>query len=965
MRILLSLLLLFGAAAAEFQPRVVNTMAELLALQPTDSRPLVKVLGYYTPGDGGGGDYVITNSITGINSYGGRVLASGGSRSWDLIHDGIINVKQFGAKGYNWYCHPFYGISNTNVASPGTGDFSVSISFEAMASYDLLANGLFRLSDFNSTARSFEVYGINGTFQMLLRSTNGSSSVAAGAATISFATIPFTLGASNNVTVTRTGATWLVYVNGADVTSSAVIAGSGELSGNVTGGVAYPPEVGLTSNYQLHRRPIYWLRGWSRTLSPSEVASVTSVTDYTWQVSSQLQTSPDESSEAINAALAHAFVNNLGIVRVPAGKYRLNSTVYMRPATQLIGDGETDWTGTLQNNSNPSVFWAWDTSETNDVVSFDARYMTNQFVYLTARDGTFGTISNKVAQARVKNVGLSANYSRFGRCAVFNQVANASIEECQLSVLHGYVVDNYSGNETRIIRCSSQGVSLRNNGFRFLSVADSRIQDITYGGAYGPNILLQGANNNIIRGNLNFNAQNNSAAVKSPTLDTSTDVFTATGHNYFTGQSLFVKPGTGVLPTQLTTNGNFFCVRITEDTFKLSTLYTSNSVSMGALQGGSIDFTNAGTSGWTISAGPPGNIVIWNSDGNQLTGNRMDQSYEQNVIISGGGENLVTGNGLQMAGWANSVNTNIGAVLLTGETRGNLVANNFFGKTRVTSMARYGIELEGTSSNIIAPNINFDVIAFKNGDSGTGKYRLPWQTIRGDVMLGADPIQSTIASGGHMMIPEFGSKQFSAPTDVGAYPWKSALVFNTNSTQNTLMVYHPGLGVWRSIPTFDRLGGDVDATANVFRLFSRNSTFTMDLTGYSDTLAEGPGILTSRAGATDTFITYKAPVLSGMILGTYRASGYYATNSLSGAIAELRFTALENFSVSAQGTKADILVTPTGSTTRRSGVVVQPSATADDTDLLLWDVTAGTLKRVTRGAADSGGAGFRLLRVAN
>lgn len=41
------------------------------------------------------------------------------------------------------------------------------------------------------------------------------------------------------------------------------------------------------------------------------------------------------------------------------------------------------------------------------------------------------------------------------------------------------------------------------------------------------------------------------------------------------------------------------------------------------------------------------------------------------------------------------------------------------------------------------------------------------------------------------------------------------------------------------------------------------------------------------------------------------------------------------------------------------------SVAADETPLLLYDVTAGTLKRVSRGAADSGGAGFRLLRIPN
>lgn len=38
---------------------------------------------------------------------------------------------------------------------------------------------------------------------------------------------------------------------------------------------------------------------------------------------------------------------------------------------------------------------------------------------------------------------------------------------------------------------------------------------------------------------------------------------------------------------------------------------------------------------------------------------------------------------------------------------------------------------------------------------------------------------------------------------------------------------------------------------------------------------------------------------------------------------------------------------------------------ADDIGLRLWDITAGTLKQVSRGAVDSGGVGFRVLRVAN
>ena len=97
MRIILLFLITLTTAAAEFQPRVVNTMAELLELQPTPSRPMVQVLGYYTPGDGGGGTYIQTNSITGTNTYGGKVLALDGEKSWELL--GPPNAEQFGAIG--------------------------------------------------------------------------------------------------------------------------------------------------------------------------------------------------------------------------------------------------------------------------------------------------------------------------------------------------------------------------------------------------------------------------------------------------------------------------------------------------------------------------------------------------------------------------------------------------------------------------------------------------------------------------------------------------------------------------------------------------------------------------------------------------------------------------------------------------------------------------------------------------
>jgi hypothetical protein len=46
-------------------------------------------------------------------------------------------------------------------------------------------------------------------------------------------------------------------------------------------------------------------------------------------------------------------------------------------------------------------------------------------------------------------------------------------------------------------------------------------------------------------------------------------------------------------------------------------------------------------------------------------------------------------------------------------------------------------------------------------------------------------------------------------------------------------------------------------------------------------------------------------------------------------------------------------------------LAIDKSSTADETRLMLFDVSAGTVKRVYRGPADSGGAGYRVLRVLN
>jgi len=89
-------LLSIGAVVDYLAPVVCWNMTSLRNLTPNESKPAF-VLGYNTPGDGGDGWYTVTNTTSGTNAYGGRVLASGGAKSWQLLPvNNTITSAQFG-----------------------------------------------------------------------------------------------------------------------------------------------------------------------------------------------------------------------------------------------------------------------------------------------------------------------------------------------------------------------------------------------------------------------------------------------------------------------------------------------------------------------------------------------------------------------------------------------------------------------------------------------------------------------------------------------------------------------------------------------------------------------------------------------------------------------------------------------------------------------------------------------------
>lgn len=78
----------------------VSNMAQLRLIEPATVGGVVTVGNYGNSDDCGGGTYTLVSTITGTNALGGKILALGGTMSWQVEPvNGAINVRQFGAVG--------------------------------------------------------------------------------------------------------------------------------------------------------------------------------------------------------------------------------------------------------------------------------------------------------------------------------------------------------------------------------------------------------------------------------------------------------------------------------------------------------------------------------------------------------------------------------------------------------------------------------------------------------------------------------------------------------------------------------------------------------------------------------------------------------------------------------------------------------------------------------------------------
>lgn len=135
--------------------------------------------------------------------------------------------------------------------------------------------------------------------------------------------------------------------------------------------------------------------------------------------------------------------------------------------------------------------------------------------------------------------------------------------------------------------------------------------------------------------------------------------------------------------------------------------------------------------------------------------------------------------------------------------------------------------------------------------------------------------------------------------------------------------------------------GCADMGANVIQLGGPNSAYNVIVLGQGDTVGSpaAKGFRFTNGSGTDNAagdITWQAPLSTGAAM-----------------------PARHIFTVGEPHGSDGVVQTPF------NGLVLDASTTADDIRMLVYDVTAAASVRVSRGAAGSGGVGFRLLRVPN
>jgi hypothetical protein len=636
---------------------------------------------------------------------------------------------------------------------------------------------------------------------------------------------------------------------------------------------------------------------------------------------------------AIQDAIDWAAEYVLGVVHVPQGTYSVSGSINWKATVYINGVGTFGTDGTpsftdpdannyrlygasvfrLANGANVPLIYTSDEGrrvrQTNQV--FDSDQIAEKRLHGGAM---YGMVLD----------GNGANQTRYDcHNLLIEPTWQIKLNNVVSIAPRGYHIFALDVNVLDIKDCSFKSTSVGITKGIFLPwTADSNIHGGYLAGVEGAGIWVTGAGGWYNRVN-DFHMFNQRRERFQITDITDSEITVASNHTYETGMPVEIDPDEdsgAVIPAGVTFGRQYWAVKTAANKIKLARGYYS---ALGASN--LVTITDSGTGTNWLRHGPAAAFhASYDARHNMLVGNRMDQQQEHIVSLVDADSNVIVGNLINQgqhnttAGIAEVVPA--AGVRIRGPSSHNIVSGNDLSARPPTYPMSYGVWVSGTGvSNRISANTFKDVAVMP-------------------IRVDSDSLLSTI-------IPAEMSaqQQLIVGTTTNAVP---ALILRTGSAAI------PAMRILRE-------GFDIMSLANSDAFVFRNTTRALDLAAFRHhTNAVTSAVHASLiVGSFNQSTNLPAAVFGSWVAGTDQPAGpLLLVSGLGTSAGSVTNAAVEiHTAVSASsGSNRQ-------SYTRRARF--DSSAGAGESPMLLWD--GSQWLRVSYGAPDSGGSGYRVLRVAN
>jgi hypothetical protein len=838
------------AAISTNRTRAVENVAEMQSLTGLANGDVIITAGRNNAGDGGGATFYYSAASAATTNLGAVFTATGMSTGrflWNKV--GALTPQMFSAFP-TLFPPKAWATVSSQFSAIGTNTFSIWTQADIPSLATMQGcpagkwHGLMWIQNYTAGIQDdgyvsnsgIEVNYNANDFYVLLRGTDGGSSSASSASILyPLSSLSAFYSATNaNIVVTRSGTNVNTYINGTLLTGGVINRGP-QFANSVAVGNPVRFEIGHAADVSFSVWPAAVQRGgvFARVLAGAELTNPSiAATPAVLVTSAYTGTVPTDTTAAIQSAVDYA--SSIGGAEVLLeGAFRIDGTINLKQNVSLIGLGSKE--GVVSNFGGqegaiavgPSRLFQW-FEGTNNLLNIDGlTHSGDTQKYITAQTAVPNgeVYSAWTWNSLMEGFSIDQTLGFAGNSIQATYAANIRLHDLQFVNPANYMVYGYFVNQ---IDLSELTGGARGKGIVIYGSSDGQVSKLSYGGSNGANLFIGASAAMGVYDSKIFNAQKSIGG--SATADTGTDFITQTGHQFYTGDIVTFE-GTPPAPLEILTP--YWVGRVSVNTFGVA-MNRSNAVA-----GTYIDLTTTGS----FSAYPAPTANVWSDYNNQLqiTGSRLEESYENDVVLTRTVNSIVSNNRIFRPGLYNPVHI-WSSAMLTSSTNVT-IQGNLMGKRLASDGTSFGTNGISVSTN------NVRIVLQGN----SGEVPLPFYV---------DPAQDRQQVAYGMLSDKFWG--------FGPAHWETS----------GLVVESPN-------------------DAKTVTIVSRDST-------------NAPNIQMIRSLGT---IDAPTGVTAATVLGSVQGAGYDSAGNKTSSRARLTFYAGETWTTNAQGSYADIIITPNGSTT--------------------------------------------------